>query len=294
MTLDPNLKVQVDDVNSVIDIRQSAVSSYLDCPRKFYFEYVRGLQPDYPAGPRPWSTADTGTAVHEWLGAHYTGVDPTVAVTDWLMEQWPEGAPEDNQLDLVRIMCEGHLEDLANDGADIGETTIAVEFPVTATVDDVNGWTVNVHGRVDRLIETEDGQHIIDDWKTVGPLGTALTHIQQLGRYALMIRQASNWRADQVRTTQIRKVKRTKDGPFYSRPYVPLNEDAYAAHAKALRNTLEAIVVDVEYASEEDYLFNVTGECSWKCRVEDICVAMQHGDDTETLVDIHYREKGQP
>ncbi len=274
-----------------LDIRQSDIQTFLDCKRRFKQEVLDALEFDYAEGPRPWTTADIGTAVHEALGAYYQGKNWKRAITMWGKKQWPEGPPADADLDLVRIMVEGHIEDLADDGKDIGEETVAVEEEVMATIKDVSGWTVRVWGRVDRLIVTADGQKIIDDWKTVGPLTSTLDYIQQLGRYAVLIRHARGWRADRVRSTQIRKVKRTKDGPFYARPWLPLNEDAYAEHARNLRAQLTDIV---EAITDPDYVWyeHVTGECSWKCRTSDICKALQQGDDTEMMVELHYRKKG--
>jgi RecB family exonuclease len=296
VTTDPNLRVQIDHESKHIDIRQSAIQSFLNCPRRFYYEYVLGIEPDYPNRQRPWATVDTGTLFHEMIGAHYLGADPVLAADAYITEQGfhaldPEVA---KARELVEVMVYGHIDDIAQDGADVGETTVGVEVPVTGTVKDVNGWTVNIHGRVDRLIETDDGIKIIDDWKTVGPLGSSLGHIQQLGRYAMMLRQEQGWRADRVRTTQVRKVKRTKPGPYYARPWVPLNEDAYKSHAQQLRAVLTGIVDKVTASVDvEDYVFNVTTECDWKCRVQDICLAHQYGDDPEMIVDIHYRPKGQ-
>jgi len=286
---DCSLKVIIDPDNKIIDIRQSAIQNFLDCRRSFYWGYLIGKEIDYPDGPRPWTTADTGTAVHEGLGAYYTGKQWKRAVTKWAKSQWPDGPPEDNQLDLVNIMVAGHLEDLAEDGKDIGEEVLAVEEAVVAVVEHVAGWTVRVHCRLDRRIETADGIKIIDDTKTVGPLSSTLDYIQQLGRYAVLVRAATGWRADRVRSTQIRKVKRTKDGPFYARPWIALNEDAYASHAQNLRDQLIDIVTVIE--NDGPWYEHVTGECSWKCRVSDICKAQQQGDDPEMIVEIHFRDK---
>jgi hypothetical protein len=290
MSLDPNLKIQVDPIAGTIDIRQSAISSFMDCRRKFFYEYVLGIEPDYADGPRPWTTADTGTAFHEGIGAYYLGNDPTHAVHDWVSEQWPDEMPEKDQLDLVRIMLDGHIADLAETGDDIGETTIAVEVPVIATVHDVDHYDITIHGRVDRLIETDDGVNIVDDWKSVASFASIDNYIHQLGRYALLVRSGQGWRADRVRTTQVKRVKRTKDGPFYQRPWTPLSEDAYATHATNLRAVLRDLVRTLD--NDGPYYEHFTGECSWKCRVQDICQAQMRGDDPETIVELHYREKG--
>lgn len=289
MSGDADLQVLIDRDNSIIELRQSAIQRFLDCRRAFYWEYVQGLEPDYPEGPRPWvKSRDTGSAFHAGIGAYYLGEDPLVAAWQWVNTEFG-GIPDDADMDLVDIMLTGHINDLQLDGADVGETTIGVEVPVVAEIPDVRHWTVRVHGRVDRLIETDDGLKIIDDWKGVDKLDSSLNYIQQLGRYAVLVRQGSDWRADRVRSTQVRRVKRTKDGPFYSRPWLPMNEDAYRNHAINLRATLEDITRCIE--TDGPWYEHVTTECDWKCHVNSICQAQQHGDDPEMLVQIHYRKK---
>jgi hypothetical protein len=286
---DPSLQVQVDWHERIIDIRQSAIQDFLDCRRKFYWGYIVGIEFDFDDGPRPWTTADYGTAFHEAMGAYYLGKDWKRAIRTWGKKIWPEGPPSDADLEMVKIMVQGHIDDLAEDGADIGEETVAVEEEIVATVVDVNGWTVRIHGKVDRRIELENGIKIIDDWKSTTKLDSTLQYIQQLGRYAVIVRAATGWRADRVRSTQVKRVKRQGQGPFYSRPWLALNEDAYAMHAANLR----AVLTDIATCIENDgpWYEHVTGECSWKCRVQTICQAQQQGDDPGMLVDLHYRKK---
>jgi hypothetical protein len=295
MTTDPNLKVQIDWENRVIDIRQSAISSFLDCKRKFYWEYVEGIEFDWAQRPggRPWTNADVGTAFHLGMERYYQGlpeIEVMACAADHALEQDlglnGKGKPFDE--DLVRIMLEGHIADLAESGADVGEKVIALEEPVMATVKDVQGWTINIHGKIDRRIETDDGLHIIDDTKSVGPFEEIDSYLPQLMRYALLVRSQHGWRADRVRTTQVRRVKRTGDGPFFDRPWVPVNEEMYRVAADSLRGTLDDIVQTLESGNFYEHR---TGECSWKCRVEDICRAQVRGDDPEIIVDIHYRPK---
>lgn len=289
MTTDPNLKVQVDHDARTIDIRQSAIGAFVDCRNKFRWEYVEGLEPDYTSSQRPWKTTDIGSAFHAGIGAYYLEMDALAYADAYILEQgWELEDIKDR--DLIHKMLLGHIDDIASQGLDIGERTIGVEVPVQGTVLDVNGYDVTVHGQVDRLIETEDGLQIIDDWKTVGPLDTALGHIQQLMRYALLIRSSTGWRADRIRTTQVRKVKRTGDGPFCARPWIPCTDEVYAHHAALTRHLLGDIVACL--VDDGPWYEAPSGECSWKCRVEDICVGQQHGDDVEMIVELHYRKKG--
>ncbi len=292
-----DLKVIVDWEDRVIDIRQSAIQDFLDCRRKFFWTYIEGIEFDYDDGPRPWVTADTGSAFHAGIGAYYEGKNPDAAIGEWVEVPLPGegGFPSGNEVDLARIMVEGHIEDLAEDGKDIGENTVAVEDPIEALVEDIHAygtddlWSVRVHGRVDRRIETEDGINILDDWKSVAVMASTLDYIQQLGRYAVLVRAATGWRADRIRSTQVKRVKRTKDGPFYTRPWLPFTEAMYVEHAQNLRDQLTDIVTCI--VDDGPWYEHVTGECDWKCRVSDICKAQQQGDDVEMMVEIHYRDK---
>lgn len=289
MTPDPLLRVVFDRDRGTLDIRQSAISSFMDCRRKFFYEYVLGLEPDYPDRARPWSTADTGTGFHVGIGAYYLGNDPLDAVDIWMSEQWPDGDPEKSQRDLVTIMVEGHVGDLQDQSADVGETTIGVEVPVTATVTGVNGVDVTIHGQVDRLIENDEGLLILDDWKSVTTFAEIDNYLHQLGRYALMVRSSQGWRADRVRTTQVKRVKRTKGGPFFQRPWSPLSEAAYETHSAGLRAVLSDIVNVV--SADGPWYERYSTECGWKCRSQSICQALLRGDDPELIIELDYRKK---
>ena len=135
MTTDPNLKVQINHETRTIELRQSAIQTFLNCPRRFYWEYVEGLQPNYPDRVRPWTTPDTGTAFHKAMEAYYLGGDPLEAWRGWSVEEFGEVHP-DADADLIDIMVEGHIDDLMSEGADVGETTVAVEVPIQAKLND--------------------------------------------------------------------------------------------------------------------------------------------------------------
>lgn len=291
MTALHDLKVVVDPDNMTIDIRQSAIQAFLDCRRKFRWEYVVGIEKDYLNTERPWTTADIGTAVHAGVGAYYAGENWETALVEWADENFPDPEPKskaDKGLRLAGIMTAGHIRDVEADGADIGEQTVEVEFPVMAEFQ-IRGWTVRVHGRIDRLVYSEDLEVLIlEDTKTTDKLASALDHIQQLGRYAVILHMMG-YPVRRVRINQIKKVLRQGDGPFYHRPYVPLNGAALNRHADNLEDTLTDIVRVIE--NDGPWYEHVTGECDWKCRVQDICLAQQHGDDPETIVNLYYKDK---
>ena len=291
MTTDPNLKVQVDYEAKTIDLRQSAVGTYLSCKRQFHYEYVLGLGKWYPEGTqRPWNTADTGTLFHEMIGAHYLDLDPKAAARMYLEGQGftPDNEVAAKAVRLATVMFEGHVEDLGNDGADMGELTVEVEVPLSATFD-VNGWDITVHGKLDRVVETPDGL-IIDDWKSVAKLVGTRDYLQQLGRYAVLYKQTHGVLVDRVRTTQVMRNLRQGKAPFYHRPWSPMNEAAYATHLFNLMAVLDHIRVDIIEGGVMYESFDNT--CGWKCRVNDICAALQQGDDVEVLIENFYAEKG--
>jgi hypothetical protein len=291
LTLDPNLKVQIDHEAKTINIRQSAIGTYLSCKRQFYYEYVLGLQKWYPEGSqRPWNTADTGSLFHEMIGAHYLGNDPQAAARMWLDSQGfsSEDPVAAKNVRIAGVMFTGHVEDIANEGWDVGEETLLVEHPIKATFG-INGWDMTVHGKIDRLVQTEDGL-LIDDWKSVAKLVGIRDYLQQLGRYAVLYRRQEAVLVDRVRSTQVMRNLRQGAAPFAHRPWTPMNERSYASHANNLMAVLEDIRVDVTEGGV--FYESYDNTCSWKCRVNDICQALQQGDPTETLIENFYVEKG--
>lgn len=293
--LDPNLRVQFDPDARTLEVRASALSAFLDCERRFYWEYVRAIEPDYPPGQRPWQSVDTGSAVHAGIAAYYDpefpNADPCQAVLDWAIDHGFDPLNPDVRqgLDLAIIMVEGHISDVESDGVDTAEETLWCEKQLSATLD-IDGWKATVHGKPDRLIRSKvTGEIILEDTKTAQHLDSSLGHITQLGRYAVLLRLAGEPYPNIVRTNQIKKVKRTKDGPFYSRPWLPFNQDAYDQHFDDLVETLRRMIDRL--SKDQRMIPHVTTECSWKCRVQDLCIAQSHGDDYEAIVEINYRPK---
>ena len=275
----------------ILVLRQSAISAFQACRRNFYWEYVIGIEPDYQAAIRPWATSTTGTAVHLGVEYYYGKLgDPLQAIKEWADENYPGWEADDKASKGVRLattMMAGHIADVEADGVDIGETTLDVEHSVLATVD-VNGWAVTVTGQIDRIVEDRDGRLVIEDTKTTDKIDSTLKYIQQLGRYAVLLRIETGQVADAVRSNQIKRVLRNGAGPFYSRPWVPFNDDAYTSHYDNLHATLADIV---QAYDQERWYERVSMDCSWRCRVQDVCIAQQHGDNHETIVELYFRNK---
>ena len=289
---DTNLRVHYDPEAKHMQLRQSALQAFLDCRRRFYWEYAVGLEVDYPERQRPWTTATTGTAVHLGIETYYgTDDDPEQAILDWATETFPGWQNDEKAAKGVRLavaMILGHIEDVERDGVDVGEETIAIEHSLAVDVR-VGDWTVTLTGQIDRVVRDRDGLLVIEDTKTTDRLDSTLQYIQQLGRYAVLYRIDTGERVDRVRSNQIKRVLRNGQGPFYARPYVPLNEDAYDAHWTSLINSLSDLL---RCFTEERWYERVSKDCDWKCGVRDLCIAQQHGDDIEMMVDLHYRLKG--
>lgn len=274
-------------------LRQSAIQCFLDCRRRFHLEYVLGLEPDYPARQRPWTTATTGTAVHLGVETYYGGGDGDVEAAilgfaDEYFPGWQQDQAATKGVRLAIVMVLGYIQDVQADGADIGETTLAIEHQLEVEVP-VGDWTVVVSGQIDRILQDRDGMLVIEDTKTTDRVASTLQYIQQLGRYALLYRMETGQRVDRVRSNQMKRVLRNGAGPFYGRPWVPLNEDAYDSHWASMQDSLADIIRAYE---EGRWYERVSKDCDWKCKVQDICLAIQHGDNHETLVELFYREKG--
>lgn len=80
-------------------ISYSAIQTYEDCPRKYMFRYVMGLEDLGKAMPLVF-----GSAVHQGLAAHYSGKDYQKAVQISLMKDMKKGyLVADTARDMERI-----------------------------------------------------------------------------------------------------------------------------------------------------------------------------------------------
>ncbi|MEE9125370.1 MAG: PD-(D/E)XK nuclease family protein [candidate division NC10 bacterium] len=290
-----------------IFIRQSAISEFRECRRRWHYNYIRDLEPIYPDGQRPFRTADIGTLVHLGVQLYYSGeFDPAqvlLVMRGWADEEFPGWevvtkpmADVHKGVRLALKMIEGWIEDLATTGVDKGETTVWCEKQLEVELPGVwgdGGHKVVVTGKPDRLLRHEDFGLILEDTKTTDKLDSSLIYAEQLTRYAVIIRIAGEGAINRLRTQQIKKVLRNGEGPFFSRPFLVMNDARYKSGWGHLYTDIRDMVRVVEEMDDNPFLItpNPGLNCNWKCAYNAPCESADDGGHSEQIVELHYRKR---
>jgi len=174
-----------------IELSPSRLNDYLDCPRKFFYVKVLGIDVE----EADWDAANYGSVIHELLEnavktAKQTGEYPPF---DKIMENFAKG------LDSKRFTSEAMKEKFEKLGAKTLESYYPYfsQIPVERIEDieySFSGITVDenpITGKIDRIEKNSDGTYELYDYKTgspvsekqVGPGGTKEGYYNQLCFY---------------------------------------------------------------------------------------------------------------
>ena len=271
-----------------IRIRNSEVSCFRDCRRKWLNQYVLNLTNEGDRLSREPGKNDIGTYVHSFLECHYGGKVCSVAgFQDEIDEARSPFATEwSAALNLAYTMYQGYGPWCDEEGHDQSEDTIATERTLEWEI--MPG--VFLTGQIDRTVwDTQWDLYIIEDYKTVDSLvkGPQFQVDTQLLTYVLLANK-NGYPCSDARHTMLRRVKRSAKAkpPFYGRAEVTFNEDQLAAHERALRVTVGemlAIRAVAESGNTDVCYPNPTKDCSWKCPFLGICAAHDDGSDIDGL-----------
>lgn len=253
-------------------VRQSAISTYRDCPRSWYLQYVRSGLGLEKIEEDVSKNADIGTKVHKRLEAHYKD------------QPEPVFEPGDETL-LSKLMVDGYIQWVADTGADFGERQEFIERRISLPIPDMD---IEVSCQLDRLVFDEiTEEYIVDDYKTVASLGVDMLEVnQQLLTYVLAV-EASGFPCRRGRITQLKRSKRTAKAtpPFYERFELYVTDEMKANHIRHLRATLGKMVRDLDMLTGEnhqDIVYPVPSrDCSWRCPFVSVCPSMDDGSDWE-------------
>lgn len=192
----------------VLNLRLSDLRTWLQCPRRFYFEVLEGLYPradnadadkdieyeiadideEYVVTQRPAKRRDEGTMAHAVVQAHYEGrlaeheFDPVTRLL--LVDEIVDGAAEELTTDIneptwiearryAKAMARGFVPWLELEGHDVGRTVLSVEKRFTRDIpfrfDPYH--TIRITGQPDLIEQDEMTEETgIGDTKTVQSL----------------------------------------------------------------------------------------------------------------------------
>lgn len=283
-----------------IKISNSEIQTFKDCRRKWWLNYYRRLQ---PLQQNYTGALALGTRIHAALDEYYSKGTPLLeAYANYvnqdkreLLLAFRETVELDTEAELGRIMLEGYLEWVEENGIDAELEMISTEEIISMPMFD---GAVELQGKLDmRVRRKADGVRLFRDFKTVGGSFTEFGSIAHMNEQILtyMILEAANnpegERCDGGIFTMLKKVKRTANArpPFYDQIEVRHNTFALRGFWNRLHGSVRDMMA-VRHALDEGQDYNYVAyprpsrDCKWKCQFFAICPLFDDGSAAEHAI----------
>lgn len=288
-----------------IGISNSELQTFKDCRRKWWFSYYRRLR---PRSENMTGALALGSRVHNALDMYYAqGVPLLEAHTHFLQKDkatleasFRDTSELDSEGELGRIMLEGYLEWVEENGIDAELEMISTEEIIKMPLFDGR---VELQGKIDmRVRRRADGVRMFRDFKTVGGSFTDFTQMAHMNEQILtymMLETAQNKESDRSEGgifTMLKKVKRTANArpPFYEQIEVRHNIFALRNFWQRIHGTIQDLL-NVRDALDNgaNHQFVVyprpSRDCKWKCQFFSVCPLMDDGSAAEQAIEESYR-----
>jgi hypothetical protein len=212
-----------------------------------------------------------------------------------LLEQFRDTMDLDSEAELGRIMLEGYLDWVDENGIDAELEMISTEEIISMPMFDGE---VELQGKLDmRVRRKADGVRMFRDFKTVGGSFTefaSLAHMNEQILTYMILEAAQNKEGERCEGgifTMLKKVKRTANAkpPFYEQMEVRHNQFAL----RSFWNRLHGAVGDMmstRKALDEGADVNFVAyprpsrDCKWKCQFFAICPLFDDGSAAEQAI----------
>lgn len=300
------------DEREPLVISNSSMNVFSDCRRKYWLQQIRSL---YPKQEKRTGPLALGSRVHLALEKYYQqgfeegfrmGEDAQ-AMMDviWkalveedrlkLEEEGGYGDDFDKEAELGRIMLEGFIQWMEDEGIDANWEIIGLEDALEAMIDLGPEGKVRVVGKLDqRIRRVADGARYVRDWKTAVQFADQEKTIENNNQFKLyMILEAlsgipEDERVAGAQVIVLRKVKRTGNSkpPFYMVLEVAHNVFTMRSAYKRLHGIatdIARMTHDLEDGADPNVVAypNPTRDCSWKCPFAAGCSMFDNGSDAE-------------
>lgn len=291
----------------VVEASNSELQSFMDCRRRWWLTYFRGLRPreEKPVGPLAigsrvhlslesgYSSPGRGEAALEVLAA---SIEADYAVAERIGGETLKKFESEAELSV--IMLTGFIEWAAEEGLDSGWEVVAHERIVKAPPVDVGGVQVVLKGKLDQIVRNElDGSLWMRDWKTTITMNPVMLAFRpQLKTYLLLL--ALTEPDAQVSGGQfvfLKKVKRSARAvpPFYSVEtlYVGPNEMAsFFLSTSGVMSELVLAMTRLERGEDHRAVAppRPTRDCSWRCPFYSCCEMFDDGSQVEQYLEANY------
>lgn len=288
-----------------IKISNSEIQTFKDCRRKWWLNYYRNLKPLQQSHT---GALALGSRVHAALDDYYSKDIPLLEAYANYVEQdrysllldFRDTVELDTEAELGRIMLEGYLEWVDENGIDAELEMISTEEIISMPMFDGE---VELQGKLDmRVRRKADGVRLFRDFKTVGGSFAefgAMAHMNEQILTYMVLEAANNGegeRCDGGIFTMLKKVKRTANAkpPFYDQIEVRHNQFALRAFWNRLHGTVRdmmAVRKGLDEGGDHHYLAypRPSRDCKWKCNFFAVCPLFDDGSAAEHAITELYR-----
>jgi RecB family exonuclease len=285
-------------------LSNSEIQVFKDCRRKWWLSYYRRLR------PREQSMTGAlalGSRVHEALDMYYAQNVPLLDAHAQLVERdkqlliddWRDTSDLDSEAELGRIMLEGYLDWVDENGIDAELEMISTEEIIRMPLMDGK---VELQGKLDmRVRRRGDGVRMFRDFKTVGTSFADFTSTAQMNEQILtymMLETAQNKEGERSEGgifTMLKKVKRTANAkpPFYEQLEVRHNVFTLRSFWQRIHGTITDLLrvkdaLDEGAAHQFVAYPSPSRDCKWKCQFYSICPMIDDGSAAEAAIEQMY------
>jgi hypothetical protein len=205
----------------------------------------------------------------------------------------------DSEAELGRIMLEGYLDWVEENGIDAELEMISTEEIISMPLFDGK---VELQGKIDmRVRRKADGVRMFRDFKTVGGSFTDFTQMAHMNEQILtymMLETAQNKEGERSEGgifTMLKKVKRSANArpPFYEQMEVRHNVFALRNFWQRIHGTISDLL-NVRQALDEGANHQLVAyprpsrDCKWKCQFFSVCPLFDDGSAVESAIEDAY------
>lgn len=279
-------------------ITNSELKQFKRCKRQWWLASYRGLR---RSGAHDFNRPlGIGTRVHDALAAYYHPTerqDPIAFLDAGLARDIAANSAYESEItkegDLARIMLEGYVQWVQEEGKDVGYTILstegALEVPLFAGA--------TILSKLDARVQDPDGNRLALEHKTTGGLNMGMPTLkldtqlltEHLVEYMSLLAEGREGEAAHgILYNMLLKSKRTAraKGPFYRRETVHHNVDELRNHWRHVYATAAEILrTEAALGAGADHHDivppNPTRDCSWDCPFYQVCVMADDGSDFE-------------
>lgn len=285
-------------------VSNSEIQTFKDCRRKWWLSYYRRLQPKERSMVGPLAL---GSRVHEALDQYYSQGVPLLdaykslvdADMETLINAWQDTSSLESEAELGRIMLEGYLEWVDENGIDAELEMISTEEILRMPMFDGK---VELKGKIDMRVRRKgDGVRMFRDFKTVGGSFSDFTSTAQMNEQILtymMLEHAQNKEGERAEGgifTMLKKVKRSANArpPFYEQLEVRHNVFTLRAFWQRIHGTVLDMLkvkeaLDEGVSHQQVAYPRPSRDCKWKCQFYAICPMIDDGSAVEDAISDMY------